>query len=221
VNTLDYPKIETLYNRDDKFKVIPTEIRMPEFSLVNRWVITEKVDGTNVRVALHPDGTVEFGGRTNDAQMPTFLLEYLQRTFTPDKMKEAFQPESLVILFGEGYGPKIQKGGNYSDRIGFRLFDCVVAGDIPGGWWWMEDQSIKNIADNLGILTVPYITTIDCLPTSLADLAEILGSSVVSMQDIGRHDYTPEGIIARTSPMLFTRRGERVMWKLKYRDFKA
>ncbi len=29
-----------------------------------------------------------------------------------------------------------------------------------------------------------------------------------------------EGIVARTEPLLFTRRGDRVMWKLKAGDFK-
>jgi hypothetical protein len=49
---------------------------------------------------------------------PTHLLTYLQATFTPERMQAAFQrnedgtwPE--VIVFGEGYGEKIQNGHRY------------------------------------------------------------------------------------------------------------
>ena len=35
-----YPKIETLYNRDDKWKVT-NELRREEFGLVKEWMITE------------------------------------------------------------------------------------------------------------------------------------------------------------------------------------
>ena len=53
---MKYPKIQTLYDRDEKFKVDPTQIRCPEFSLITRWLITEKIDGTNVRIVRTTDG---------------------------------------------------------------------------------------------------------------------------------------------------------------------
>jgi len=114
-----YPKIETLFNRDDKtFKVIPGEWRTPEFEYLarNKWCFTEKVDGTNIRIGWAPGKPLSFRGRTDAAQIPPFLSEYLGQTFTADRFREIFcadegQPPSVVVLYGEGYGNRIQKVG--------------------------------------------------------------------------------------------------------------
>ena len=51
---IKYPKIETLFERDkDTFKVTD-KIRLPEFEMIDNWLITEKIDGTNVRVIYSP-----------------------------------------------------------------------------------------------------------------------------------------------------------------------
>lgn len=89
-------------------------------------MIDEKIDGTNVRVFWNPNDAVpvKFGGRTDNAQMPTSLLNYLQNTFTLEKLYKQFPSASQVILFGEGYGPKIQAcGSRYRDDVSFILFD--------------------------------------------------------------------------------------------------
>ena len=210
---MEYPKIETLYNRDPKtFKVIVDQIRLPEFDNVRRWHVTEKVDGTNIRVMW--DGVkkeLTFGGRTDNAQMPTSLVTYLQQTFTPD-MFAAF--DGSVTLFGEGYGEKIQKGGgNYRKGVSFRLFDVLV------GSWWVSPNDVADIAQNLNIHTVPSYGIIDYLPKSLDDLLKIdSGKSKTAYLD-GGDGLTPEGIVARSYPLMMTRGGSRIMWKLKYRDF--
>jgi len=214
---IEYQKIETVYNRDDKtHRVKVGELRMPEFGNIKLWTITEKVDGTNVRICLSPDGSVFYGGRTDNAQMPVQLLNYLKEAFSADKLANAFEgPRDYdVILFGEGYGEKIQKGGGlYRKGVSFRLFDVLI------GEWWLELDSISDIANKLGIRTVPILGRIDSLPASL-DALEILthNQSMVAVED-GGVGCVAEGIVARTSPLLFTRKGERLLWKLKFRDF--
>ncbi len=216
--SMEYPKIETLYNRDEKTRKVNGVVRLPEFENVKCWHVTEKVDGTNVRVALHADGSVEFGGRTESAQMPVSLICYLQATFTPAIMQAAFDrsedgrwPE--VILFGEGYGEKIQNGGNYRSGVSFRLFDVRV------GDWWLEPDSIHDVASKLDIFSVPEICQISYLPKSADDLKLILPESLVAYIDKNACGVRPEGIVARSTPLMLTRRGDRIMWKLKYRDF--
>lgn len=215
---LEYPKIETLYNRDEATrKVIPGQLRLGEFGNIRRWQITEKVDGTNVRIGLSPEGTVSFNGRTDNAQMPLQLMNSLQATFTAEKLCAVFATEnrSEVLLFGEGYGAKIQKGGIYRRDMAFRLFDVLV------GPWWLEPADIADVATQLGILTVPFLGEIEALPPTLDALKALLGNagnSTVAIQDQGSGGRA-EGIVARTSPLLLTRRGQRLMWKLKFRDF--
>ena len=54
------------------------------------WEFTEKVDGTNIRV--HWDGhTVEFGGRTDKAQIPKPLLERLETLFGGYENEQIFE----------------------------------------------------------------------------------------------------------------------------------
>lgn len=220
---IEYPKIETLYDRDPKTHRVTDEdgillpIRLPEFSLISRWLVTEKIDGTNVRVFLTwEDGKpiVRFGGRTDSAQMPTFLLNHLQEVFTPESMVKALDKagESPVTIFGEGYGEKIQSGGWYRDTPGFRIFDVLV------GPWWLRWPDIVIVAEDLGVETVPVLD----YAASIGDAVGMVDlHSQTALEDGGDDTRTHEGVVARTEPMLFTRSGGRVMWKLKGRDFRG
>lgn len=216
---LGYPKIETLYDRDDNFVVDPARVRVPEFANVRNWHVTEKVDGTNVRIGLMSDGSVCYGGRTDSAQMPIFLSEYIRKTFTAEKLQVALvNPDGTfpeTVLFGEGYGAKIQKGGGlYRADCAVRLFDVMV------GKWWLSPENVKDVATKLGVMSVPYGRVIDWLPTNEHELRAALGGehSIVALEDSGQvRDF--EGIVARACPMLYGARGNRMIWKLKFRDF--
>lgn len=218
---IEYPKIETLYDRDEKTKkVIPGRLRLPEFAAVCRWRVTEKIDGTNIRIGLNADGTVNIGGRTDAAQIPTPLLSYLLATFTPDKLRAAFPDGADFTLFGEGYGPKIQNGGGYSATPRYRLFDVRV------GDWWLEWENIKDVAHKVGVETVSMVNATDepvitSLPESVGELVDLCGEQSWVARLDGGMGYRPEGVVAQSAPMLFTRRGDRVMWKLKFKDFPA
>lgn len=228
-----YPKIETLYNRDpDTFKVIPGSLRQPEFGLVDKWLVTEKIDGTNIRVHIELGGVsagmvaagdiidtkVTFHGRTDKAQMPPFLLKELQRLFPPDRFDGVFEDDvEEVTLFGEGYGAKIQKGGgDYREGVSFRLFDVVVYGDERD--WWLTWDSVEDVAEKLGIQTVPVLETGAELKHSAG---RVSGRSIVAFEEKTQHFEhlrEQEGIVARTDPPLFDRRGHRLIWKLKAKD---
>lgn len=208
-----YPKIETLFDRDDQFKVRPGLFRCREFEAVNRWRIDEKIDGTNIRVALRPDDTVFVGGRTDDAQMSPALYDYLRAVFPAERLLPAFREKGnpLAVLFGEGYGPKIQKGGGYSDRIRFRLFDVLIVGD--DGQWWLDQEAVGEIANRLEIDTAPVLVR-ECS----TDEAVAIVSGPTCIDSEGGQGCQREGIIARSEPLLLDRMGRRVMWKLKHKD---
>ncbi len=225
---LEYPKIETLFDRDPStFKVTESKIRLPEFENIKTWLVTEKIDGTNVRV-IYAKGEnmvpmVLFGGHTDKAQMPTFLLEYLQKTFTVEKLKQAFPDlpthgENIfsVTLCGEGYGAKIQKGGGCyrQNSVSFRLFDVRV------DQWWLEPENIADIACKLGVKTVPCLGSMTT--TQAIEFIKSKPESLVVLEE-GTYTARPvrpmEGIVARTQPLMLRRNGERVIWKLKISDF--
>jgi len=219
----EYPKIDTLYNRDDKHFVIVGKLRMPEFGIVKGWSLTEKLHGRNTRVTLFDDGIVEYGGKTDDAEVPPELLKYLMETFPPEKLKAALwlpnkiRPKAATI-YGEGYGPKMVPGsGVYRKDVSFRLFDCLIEG--IDGTWWLERVNIEDIARKLGVKCVPLIGYIDYLPTTFQQLYELLKESIVAREENGTGTI-PEGIVAKSDPLVYSRKGDRIMWKLKMKDFK-
>jgi len=66
----EYHKIESVYKRDPETKYknfLEGDFTRPEFEFLkdNKWVATEKVDGTNIRV--YYDSDVTFMGRTDKA----------------------------------------------------------------------------------------------------------------------------------------------------------
>lgn len=217
-----YSKIESLWNRDKKtFKVIPGDFRKEEFSLVKRWLLTEKIHGSNIRIILNPDGTVEVRGRTDRAQFKPFWIDTWLKMFPAETMQATFKEDApgvwpTVILFGEGYGPGINKGGCYRDSpVSFRLFDVLV------GDWWLQWSNIADVAVALEIMTVPTLGQLydSSLPTCRAELEDLIGQSAVAFQDKGAKGVRAEGVVARTNPILCDRRGRRIFWKLKFKDF--
>ena len=214
----EYPKIETVFNRDPvSFKVIFGQVRKPEFAIVNTWLVTEKLDGTNIRIRLCGNGVVEYSGRTISAQLHPQLLQYLQTAFPAEKVAAAFDPNLEVILFGEGYGPKIQCGSIYRKDISFRLFDVAVRPAISESqkYLWLEWASVVDIAGKLGIATVFDLGVMDL--SEAVDHVQTMLSPVALMENDS--SVPAEGIVARTVPLLFDRWGNRVMWKLKRKDF--
>lgn len=205
-----YPKIETLFRRDERHR-ITDELRRPVIGTISKWRATEKVDGTNIRVHLTHDGnrvTSEIGGRTDRAQIPAPLVEHL-RHLDLDAATAIMEDHSLpaMTLFGEGYGPGIQKGGNYRHDQGFILFDVQV-GDL-----WLADDAVTETADRLGIPRVPDLGIM-----SLDDIIDMVRDGFSSLCAI--RDQPAEGIVARPLEPLYDQRGERLIVKVKTKDFR-
>lgn len=225
---LEYPKIDTLYNRDGKRFVNVGKLRRPEFGMIKRWSLTEKIHGRNTRMTLLNNGEIIYGGKTDDAEMPSELLDYLRKMFTPEKMKSVFWlpdkpiPKSATI-YGEGYGPKMVPGsGIYRSDVAFRLFDCLVVHEDEE--WWLERHSLEDVAKKLEIKCVPLLGIIGFLPVSVEEIKHIFikhRDRMVVVEDGGQVELASEGegIIAKTYPLLFNRKRERLMWKLKIKDF--
>ena len=206
----EYHKIETLFERDtnETKKLIEGQFRneVVEFLADNDWYFTEKIDGTNIRI--HWDGhKVEFAGRTDRAQIPKPLMDYLAITFRSIEAEEMFEQkfgESDVILFGEGYGPKIQNGGAYRSDVSFILFDVQI-GDT-----WLKRDSVEDIATAFGIDIVPIIF-IGNLQQAV-DYVKTKPKSTIGTANM-------EGLVGRPMVEMKDRMGKRVIVKIKVCDF--
>lgn len=206
---MKYPKIQTIWKRDEKnkFNIIEKDFSKEEFDSIQNWEVTEKIDGTNIRIMWDGEN-VRFGGRTDDALIPTFLLTYLQDTFTKEKLFRNFH-DSKVTLFGEGYGQKIQScGKRYRKDNSFILFDVVI------GDWWLLRKDVEDIAKKLGIQSVPFLGV---MTTSEA----VKQAKMERLSEIAEDDSLPaEGIVARSYPLMLFRDGNPIMWKLKAKDYR-
>lgn len=209
----EYHKIETLFERDleGTKKLIDGKFRNPavEFLKDCKWQFTEKVDGTNIRV--YWDGhRVVFGGRTDSAQIPTNLMYALNDKFLGMKNEELFEQkfgQTPVTLYGEGYGEKIQKGGeNYRDGVGFILFDVLV-GDT-----WLERQNIEEIAKIFDVPVVPIVLTGTI--QMAVDYVKSKPKSTIAVREL-----ESEGLVGKPSTEMKDRLGNRIIVKVKVRDF--
>ncbi len=249
---MKYPKIHSLYKRKftetdpitgevsyiDKGKsgnpLIVGDYACREFESIKYWSVTEKVDGTNIRIIfqrnksqdckgndLFDASSVYIGGRTDNAQIPADLYAYLSATFTRERMGAVFKDSNYVVLFGEGYGPKIQSGGYYRKDVAFILFDVYCGG------WWLDRAGIHDVARDLEIDYVPmlmydyrkqahhvesstFIWTID-------EIWDYMKNKPKSwLAEVQEHEM--EGIVARSEPQMLFRDGKPIMFKLKCRD---
>lgn len=214
-----YPKIETVFSRNPETKKLTAyDWRMPEIGYLqdNDWIWTEKVDGMNARV--YWDGhNVTFGGRTERAQIPNGLMEYLEKTFGGETNEEIWEQrfgENEVILFGEGYGPKIQSGSQYRDDISFILFDVKI------GKYWLQRDAVEDIAHYFGIDVVPIVRSPDGYPDVhfAIDYVAKHPKSIVAKNN-GKDCYM-EGLVGVPKCGLLRRNGERIQVKVKWNDIK-
>ena len=207
-----YHKIESLYERDmdGSRKLIEGKFRNEAVELLKDvcWEWTEKIDGTNIRVIW--DGhAVSFGGRTEAAQIPAPLVNRLQELFGGETNAQLFEQafgEKEVILFGEGYGKKIQKvGAEYMpDGVDFILFDVMV-GDL-----FLRRQAVEEIAAGFGIQAVPIV-----LRGTVEEAVAFVKAGQKST--IGTADM--EGVVGRPAVEIMDRTGNRMIGKVKARDF--
>lgn len=246
---MEYPKLNSLYKREGcgpydekrnryvsdlemkprKSALIIGEYACDEFAAIHTWTVTEKVDGTNIRIIFDRDrpGLVGFHGRTINSSIPTLLLAYLQETFTWEKIDKVFMGATKVILFGEGSGGKIQARGCYSKCANFILFDVVI------DEWWMERYNVENIAQTLEI---PVVNLLDnSNGTNVWNRDQIVDfvkskpkSNIAEVQELEM-----EGIVARSYPLMMFRKRPvlsedplihadyhiPIMFKLKCKDF--
>lgn len=110
-------------------------------------------------------------------------------------------------MYGEGYGHKIQKAGsNYlADSQSFVLFDVKI------GDWWLRRKDVEDVAKTLNIDTSPIVgfgTLNDAIKMTKEGFRSNWG------------EFIAEGLVLRPSEPVFDRKGDRVITKVKHKDFK-
>jgi len=207
---IEYHKIQNVFKRDmtkPNSPLMEGVWTSPELEYLsnNLWYFTEKVDGTNIRIQWDMY-SVQFQGRSENSQLPGRLVTRLRELFpNDDKFEEIFIPASEVCLYGEGYGAGIQKGGSYGPNQDFVLFDVRV------GNTWLSRENVEDVAQKMGLSVVPIVKV-----GTLHEGINLVKKGLKSQWG----DFICEGIVARPVVELQTKRGDRVIVKIKTVDFK-
>lgn len=235
---IEYPKTENLLARDpDTHKLRLDEYRDPNFAQIKHWHVTEKIDGTNMRLVYMPRNkgvgqAVEVRGRSDRANVhpdlraamiDMFPVDDLSRVFDEFIGEQRIMEGAAVTIFGEGYGAGIQKGGGLlSPTKTFRMFDVMYHWPLteygtseqgtPYKHSWCQPSTVEFLAGELGVPMVPIIIQ----QAETQDVIDIVLGGFVS--HVAPLAVVPEGVVARTDPYLYNERGSRVMFKLKGAD---
>lgn len=135
-------------------------------------------------------------------------MEKLNEYFGGIANEEIFEQhfgEKEVIIFGEGYGEKIQTNG-YIDGVDFIVFDVMINGN------YQSRETVEKIASIFGLKVVPII-----ISGTLDELVNFVLSNTKSfVSEVGS---TIEGIVAKPHIELQDRTGHRLIVKIKRHDF--
>ena len=226
------PELEWLRNCkfDAEEKIDGMNIRIE----VTREFIKSDI-GNNIGIKWN----VTYKGKTDNAQIPKMLYAYLTTELTEDKVlsalgltKEMYVTDELMqektwsvlntqfnvyeldetkipkryTLYGEGFGAGIQSGGYYRKDNSFIGFDVKVD-DM-----YLLRENRDEIFNKLGVDIVPFVGkfTID-------EAIEYVKKGFNS--NIAEETHLAEGLVLRTPMGLKTRKGERIIFKVKTCDF--
>lgn len=226
------PELEWL--RDCKFdaeeKVDGTNTRIE----VTREFIKSDI-GNNIGIKWN----VTYKGKTDNAQIQKMLYAYLTTELTEDKVlnalglsKEMYVTDELMqektwsvlntqfnvyeldetkipkryTLYGEGFGAGIQSGGYYRKDNSFIGFDVKVD-DM-----YLLRENRDEIFKKLGVDIVPFMGTF-----TVDEAIEFVKKGFNS--NIAEETHLAEGLVLRTPMGLKTRKGERIIFKVKTCDF--
>ncbi len=208
----EYHKIETIFERDmeGNKKLIEGKYRNEhvEYLKNNQWIFTEKIDGTNIRI--HWDGhTISFSGRTDNANIHGTLIKKLNDYFYGETNAQIFEQkfgEIPVTFYGEGYGGKIQSGGNYLPEPDFILFDIMVDNTF------LERENVEKLAKSFNLKVVPII-----IKGTIQEAIDYVKTKPLS--SISEKPKESEGLVGTPLVRINDFRGNRIIIKLKVRDF--
>lgn len=203
----EYIKIQNVFKFDEKYRKI-IGLNEPYEMLKNiEWYGTEKVDGTNTRICW--DGhRISILGHTDKSQLPNHLVDYLSKLFLTPEMEYVFEQifeDKEVVIYGEGYGNKIQADGEkYTNDVGFIVFDINING------FWLLRENVENICERLNLSIVPIV-----FRGTLDEAKKFVLNHPISTLS---NEHEMEGLVLRPKVQLYDVKGHLITCKLKYRD---
>ncbi|MEH2169989.1 MAG: RNA ligase family protein [Nostoc sp.] len=213
-----YPSISTYHYLGDKGTLLEETVKFD-----GEVILTEKVDGTNSRIILLPDGNFVLGSREEllfakgdlIGNPALGIVDALKGV--ADSLPQA--QNSITVAYLELYGGKISAASKQytaQQNVNWRLFDIAVITDIEilftkvvqqlaawrdnGGQVFLNEEELKLAAIDYGFELTPRITTIPAMPVSIQETHEFL-KKIIPKTNVALDEGAKgraEGIVART-----------------------
>jgi hypothetical protein len=205
-----YQKIPTLYTRDEKTKKLTTEFINPlvEYLKDCKWSFTEKIDGTNT-IVYWDGNSVSFHGRTKNADVQKFMTDKLYEMFGGEDNAQLFEQKfgnKQVYIYGELCGNKIGNNIYKKNVLDFIIFDVVING------FYLDRIDVEDISNYFNVPVVPVI-----MEGTLEQVVEYVKQH--NKSTLEGVDCYMEGLVGRPLQTILDKQGNRVIVKIKYRDF--
>jgi len=211
-----YEKFSSPFKKDEKFR---NTIEVAQSLPVGTWIKTEKIDGTNIRIILTKPN--EEGNRDILIASRKLVLnqedknskQYMDciKEINLNKIKEYFKEvESTIVIYGEGYGAGVQKGGIYSSIKDFRVFDIRI------GEAYQDFEYVQKVCIDNQLNIVPVIG--ECKEITYGECYDSLKKFQETLIRDGSGGK-PEGIVYKFEPVLLNKYKERLIFKVKFKDF--
>lgn len=206
----NFPKISAPFGRKSpKDRLVDISIYAKPWIEALRGVkfyASEKIDGTSVGLVW--DGErISFVGHTDKSEFCPRYLEYLQKTFGTSEFESVIEEvfgDSPVTIYGEG----ISK--DYNVHYGFPDGNFIMYDIQNEKGTFYNREAVHGIAEKLGLKT-PF--------EELMTLDEAI--AFVKTRPMSRLDSNQrmEGLVLRALVELYTNGGDRVICKVKVKDF--
>jgi len=163
---MKYPSIENSY----RSKHIERWVSYFPQLLTERYLLTEKIHGSNFSVMIDED-TVEFAKKSAKLGITEKFFDYQNTVKKYDnefllaqEYIKANDEISTIRLFAEIFGGGIQKGVFYGDEKRLRVFDCWLNEEL------LPQCELIELLKTIGIyhMFVPFIAIVDSLEEALS-----------------------------------------------------
>jgi hypothetical protein len=216
-----YPSIETYHVLGERGAL--TEDVGPFAGYEGDALFTEKVNGTNGRIVLFPDGDFLIGSREElwyaDGDRiinPSFRLVETLKPVAEGLTGDGTQ--HISVFFFEVYGHQIGSAAKQytgEGNVGYRLFDLayvplevleldrarIASWRQHGGQQWATEPVLQRVVQAEGLTLAPRLGTVqaDSLPTSVAGMSkwlEQVSQSLVGLD--AKAKGRSEGVVLRS-----------------------
>ncbi|MCC9607949.1 RNA ligase family protein [Blastopirellula sp. JC732] len=230
-----YPSIPTYHAIGERGVLLEEAIALESDALI----VTEKVDGTNSRMIVMPDGYFLIGSREELLHArgdlvcnPALgIVETLRATAERIVARYRTPEDTVTTVYLETYGGKTTAAAKqYTScrEFGYRVFDvsrvslsrleeepeAIALWRENGGQEFLDEGALAAFVAEMDLELTPRIAVVDGIPTSIEATHEwLIGcmpTSLVKLDEAA--GGRPEGVVVRTND-------RRQIVKIRYEDY--